>query len=154
MPDEGAQQGFVADEHVRVSANLLKSLLNDADEISIARNRVEQTMADMQLLMGDMEETLSRIESSMNSFEFHAKTRAGIRQGEVGGGKVQADTPEASATKGFDALEMDKYTELQQIVLSLLEDGEGVVMAKLDVQRIAEVRAQLPALTHRQAELM
>jgi predicted amidohydrolase len=39
-------------------------------------------------------------------------------------------------------------------VLSLLEDGEGVVMAKLDVQRIAEVRAQLPALTHRQAELM
>jgi hypothetical protein len=29
-----------------------------------------------------------------------------------------------------------------------------VVMAKLDVQRIAEVRAQLPALTHRQAELM
>ena len=39
-------------------------------------------------------------------------------------------------------------------VLSLLEDGEGVVMAKLDVQRIAEVRAQLPALSHRQAEWM
>jgi nitrilase len=39
-------------------------------------------------------------------------------------------------------------------VLSLLENGEGVVMAKLDVQRIAEVRSQLPALTHRQAELM
>jgi nitrilase len=39
-------------------------------------------------------------------------------------------------------------------VLSLLEEGDGVVMAKLDVQRIAEVRAQLPALTPRQAEVM
>lgn len=34
-------------------------------------------------------------------------------------------------------------------VLSLLEVGEGVVMAELDLERIAEVRAQLPALTHR-----
>jgi predicted amidohydrolase len=34
-------------------------------------------------------------------------------------------------------------------VLALREEGEGVVMARLDVERIAEVRAQLPALTHR-----
>jgi nitrilase len=34
-------------------------------------------------------------------------------------------------------------------VLSLREEGEGVVMARLDVERIAAVRAQLPALTHR-----
>lgn len=35
-------------------------------------------------------------------------------------------------------------------VLALQESGEGVVMAELDPTRIAEVRAQLPALTHRQ----
>ena len=34
-------------------------------------------------------------------------------------------------------------------VLALREEGEGVVMAQLDVARIAAVRAQLPALTHR-----
>jgi nitrilase len=34
-------------------------------------------------------------------------------------------------------------------VLALLESGEGVAMAQLDPARIAEVRAQLPALTHR-----
>ena len=34
-------------------------------------------------------------------------------------------------------------------VLALREAGEGVVMGKLDVERIAEVRTQLPALTHR-----
>lgn len=36
-------------------------------------------------------------------------------------------------------------------VLALREFGEGVVMAELDVARMAEVRAQLPALTHRLA---
>ncbi|MET0334415.1 MAG: carbon-nitrogen hydrolase family protein, partial [Rhizobacter sp.] len=34
-------------------------------------------------------------------------------------------------------------------VLALVETGEGVAMAELDPQRIASVRAQLPALTHR-----
>lgn len=34
-------------------------------------------------------------------------------------------------------------------VLAMLPEGEGVVAAELDPARIAEVRAQLPALTHR-----
>ena len=34
-------------------------------------------------------------------------------------------------------------------VLALREEGEGVVLADLDTQRLAEVRAQLPALKHR-----
>jgi len=47
------------------------------------------------------------------------------------------------------SLIVDPWGEVQ----SLLEVGEGVVMAKLDVTRIAEVRSQLPALTHRQSTL-
>jgi len=34
-------------------------------------------------------------------------------------------------------------------VLNVLPEGEGVVMAEVDAARIAEVRMQLPALTHR-----
>jgi nitrilase len=34
-------------------------------------------------------------------------------------------------------------------VLAVRPEGEGVVLAELDPARIAEVRAQLPALTHR-----
>jgi predicted amidohydrolase len=34
-------------------------------------------------------------------------------------------------------------------VLALQDEGEGVAMAQLDPQRIADVRRQLPALTHR-----
>ena len=34
-------------------------------------------------------------------------------------------------------------------VVSVLEEGEGVVIAELDTSRIASVRAQLPALEHR-----
>ena len=35
-------------------------------------------------------------------------------------------------------------------VLAMREEGEGIVMATLDPARIAQVRMQLPALTHRQ----
>lgn len=34
-------------------------------------------------------------------------------------------------------------------VLAVRPEGEGVVIAELDTARIAEVRSQLPALTHR-----
>jgi deaminated glutathione amidase len=43
------------------------------------------------------------------------------------------------------SLIVDPWGEVQ----ALQEVGEGVVMAELDVERIAAVRAQLPALTHR-----
>ncbi len=44
------------------------------------------------------------------------------------------------------SLIVDPWGEVQ----ALREVGEGVVMAELDVDRIAAVRSQLPALTHRQ----
>jgi nitrilase len=34
-------------------------------------------------------------------------------------------------------------------VLGVKDEGEGVVMATLDFERLAEVRRSLPALTHR-----
>ena len=38
-----------------------------------------------------------------------------------------------------------------EIVAMRQSDGEGIVAAELDVERIASVRAQLPALTHRRS---
>jgi nitrilase len=35
------------------------------------------------------------------------------------------------------------------VVLDQRETGEGVVLADLDAQRLADVRRQLPALEHR-----
>jgi nitrilase len=34
-------------------------------------------------------------------------------------------------------------------VLGVLPEGEGIVMAELDADRLAAVRQQLPALSHR-----
>lgn len=38
-------------------------------------------------------------------------------------------------------------------VLAVRDEGEGVVMAEIDIHRVTAVRAQLPALTHRRADL-
>ena len=120
------------DEHVRVSGNLLKSLLNDADEISIARNRVEQNVEDFNVLMTDMDETLGRLEGYIHSFEAHSKnTMVNIARGDADregepSGTGDSTSTEAQQQSDFDALEMDRYTELQQIALSLLEDYDDL----------------------------
>ncbi|MDT8397068.1 MAG: Hpt domain-containing protein [Pseudomonadales bacterium] len=118
--------GVALDEHVRVSGNLLKDLLNDTDEISIARNRIEQNMTDFNVLMADMDETLGRLQDYIHSFEMHTKTGTGISQRAVGDGLVPAGGYDRNQGSDFDALEMDKYTELQQIALSLLEDYDDL----------------------------
>src|SRR5690606_17596351 len=51
-------KSLVLDEHVRVSGNLLRGLLNDSDEIGISHNRVEQNLSEFNLLLSDMDETL------------------------------------------------------------------------------------------------
>ncbi|HRP28516.1 MAG TPA: hypothetical protein PLG77_08830 [Burkholderiaceae bacterium] len=40
-----------------------------------------------------------------------------------------------------------------EAMLACLAEGEGVVSAELDPQRIASVRRRLPALAHRRADL-
>jgi deaminated glutathione amidase len=39
------------------------------------------------------------------------------------------------------------------VILVRIDDGEGIAVADLDLDRLAEIRAQLPALTHRHRAL-
>lgn len=114
------EKTMAPDEHVRVSGKLLKVLLNDADEINIARNRIEQNITEFNSLLSDMDETLGRLQGYIQNIEQHTKdTTDGEEQ------ENEAAESDAYADE-FDALEMDRYTELQQISLSLLEDYDDL----------------------------
>ena len=62
---------------------------------------------------------------------------------------AQGGTHENGRRTWGHSLVVDPWGE----VLALREVGEGVVMARMDLQRLAEVRTQLPALEHRRADL-
>ncbi len=58
---------------------------------------------------------------------------------------AQGGTHENGRRTWGHSLVVDPWGE----VVALLEEGEGVVLAEVDTERIAQVRAQLPALRHR-----
>ena len=109
-----------ADEQVRVSSQLLKNLMNDADEINFSRNRIEKSFNDISTLLVDMDETLNRLRSYVKRFEDKARESYNnhIEENPV---------PETGRISDeFDSLEMDRYTELHEMSLSLTEDYDDL----------------------------
>lgn len=102
------------DEQVRVSSKLLRSMLNDADEINFSHSRIEDNFHGIGGLLLDMDEILNRFLSTVKNFEQKAQTVS-----QLAATSTQAD---ARQTEEFDALEMDRYTDLQELSLSLTED--------------------------------
>ncbi len=108
------------EEQVRVSSQLLGYLLNDADEINFSRNRLEKSFHDVGNLLIEMDETLIRLNSFVKKIDENASQSAGSRL------EFSHHAGPESATDEFDVLEMDRYTELQEMSLSLTEDYEDL----------------------------
>ena len=122
------------DEQVRVSSQLLKNLMNDADEINFSRNRIERSFHDIGTLLVDMDETLHRLRAYVKRFEDKARESYNTH--------IQ-DNPVAETGRisdEFDALEMDRYTELHEMSLSLNEDYDDLQDIRLNLAgRLKEI---------------
>ena len=103
------------DENIRVSGNLMKSLLNDAYEINVSHHRMESSIAELVSQLHEIEATMTRLQKYMRTIEAQADT---VEQ--------QIDKVQHSKQNDFDALEMESFSELQQISLSLREDYEDL----------------------------
>lgn len=106
----GGRSAQLQDENVRVSSNLLKSLLNDAYEINVTHNRMETGIAALVAELNDIEVTMSRLQHYMLTIEAQAKSGSLVERHRKG------------RKDDFDTLEMESYSELQQMALSMQED--------------------------------
>src|SRR5690606_29694374 len=86
QPARSAAQDDAPDEQLRVSSKLLRSLLNDADEINFSRSRIEATFQDIGTLLGDMDEILERLLGYVERFE----QTAGERRGSINSYNVES----------------------------------------------------------------
>ena len=137
---EAAERPLVpSQEMVRVSADLLDELVSLAGETSITRGRVEQQITDFGESLEEMEETIVRIREQVRRLEIEAESRETV---------FRSHSKDADA--GFDELELDRYTMLQEISRSLSEGSSDMMDLKdtlLDKSRDAET------LLHQQARL-
>ena len=114
-------------EQVRVPAELLEGLVNLAGETSIFRGRVEQQVSDFGFTLSEMEATIDRVRDQLRRLD--TETQAQILS------RYQAET-EKAGYEDFDPLEMDRYSQLQQLSRALFESSSDL----LDLKETLAVR--------------
>ncbi|MCZ6640954.1 MAG: Hpt domain-containing protein [Gammaproteobacteria bacterium] len=107
-------------EMVRVGSKLLESLVNLAGESSIVRARIEQGINDFSGALDEMEITIERVREQLRRLEIETETQILFRRENV----------EGPAYENFDPLEMDRYSQLQQLSRGLSESASDMLELK------------------------
>ena len=114
-----SQQGggrAVTQESVKVPADLLEELVNLAGETSIFRGRIEQQVSDLGYTLGEMESTIERVRDQLRRLDMETQAQILSRHQE----EIE------HSYEDFDPLEMDRYSQLQQLSRSLFESASDL----------------------------
>ncbi|MEM8767649.1 MAG: Hpt domain-containing protein, partial [Pseudomonadota bacterium] len=118
--EQGVPETRQGQEMVRVGSGLLEDLVNLAGESSIVRARVEQGMSDFTGALEEMETTIERLREQLRRLEIETEAQILFRQ----------DRPDGPAYTNFDPLEMDRYSQLQQLSRGLTESASDMLDLK------------------------
>ncbi len=100
---------------VKVRSDLLDNLVNSAGEVSIYRARMEQQVSSFGSHLGELGQTIQRLKNQLRTLE--AETDAQIHY---------SHRQDEKASKSFDPLEMDRYTQIQELSKSLSESVDDL----------------------------
>jgi chemosensory pili system protein ChpA (sensor histidine kinase/response regulator) len=107
-------------EVVRVSAELLDDLAGMAGESSITRGLIEQQINDFDDNIDELELTITHVRDQVRRLEIETESRETMFRGR---GLTESNSQ-------FDELEMDQYTQLQEISRSLAESVSDLLEHK------------------------
>ena len=116
-----ATQRRASQELVRVPAALLEQLVNLAGETSIFRGRVEQQVSDIGTTLGEMEATIERVRDQLRRLDTETQAQIISRH---------HDDVDRVGYEDFDPLELDRYSQLQQLSRALFESASDLLDLK------------------------
>ncbi|HXH03752.1 MAG TPA: Hpt domain-containing protein [Candidatus Competibacteraceae bacterium] len=128
--EPGERPGLLAaggEDTIRVSAKLLNNLTNQMGESSIFRARVDQGVGALRFSLNDLAQTVLRLRQQLRRLEIETEAQIMFR---YEGSK--------DSYEGFDPLELDRFSELQQLSRSLME----IVDDLNNIQNTLEDQAQ------------
>jgi len=111
---------------VRVRAQLLDRLVNQAGEVSIARSRLASEVTQIRSSLGDLTDNLDRLRQQLRDIELQAETQMSTR--------MEA----AKSSDNFDPLEFDRYTRFQELTRMMAESVNDVATVQRALQRTIE----------------
>lgn len=102
-------------QFLRLRADVLDRLINEAGEISIIRSRVEREMGEFKDSSNDLSDSLVRLRGYLRELEIEAETQMQSRMSIL-----------QEANETFDPLEFDRFTRLQELTRMIAESVNDV----------------------------
>lgn len=129
-PDsEDAAAAALRRETARVPVDRLDAMLNQAGEIAIYRSRLEENHAGLGHTLDELSQTLARVREQLRMMDIETEAQIAAR----GFSRPEAE-PAHRYEAQFDALEMDRYSRMQELSRALAESLSdlGSLHAALD----------------------
>ena len=116
-----------ANASIRVRTQLLDRMVNQAGEVMITRSRLEAEIGQLRDSLNDMGSNLTRLRQQLRDMELQSETQMQSRL---------ALAKEAQA--GFDPLEFDRFTRVQELTRMMAESVNDVATVQRTLQRTVE----------------
>jgi chemosensory pili system protein ChpA (sensor histidine kinase/response regulator) len=112
---------------IRVRSQLLDRMVNQAGEVMITRSRLEAELNQLRGSLNDLSGNLNRLRSQLRDVEMHSETQ------------MQSRLQQAKeAQLGFDPLEFDRFTRVQELTRMMAESVNDVATVQRTLQRTVE----------------
>lgn len=107
---------------VRVRADILDRLVNQAGEVSISRSKLETEVGTLRSSMGELAENVTRLREQLREIEMQAESQITSHMG-------------VSTDREFDPLEFDRFTRLQELTRMMAESVNDVGSVQQNLNR-------------------
>ncbi len=116
---------------VRVRADVLDRLVNQAGEVSISRSRLENEVDAMRQSLAELTDNLSRLREQLREVEMQAESQI-----------ANQTSARSNAVDGqFDPLEFDRFTRLQELTRMMAESVSDVGSVQQNMARTLDSAA-------------
>ncbi|WP_332777324.1 hybrid sensor histidine kinase/response regulator [Polaromonas sp.] len=112
---------------IRVRSQLLDRMVNQAGEVMITRSRLEAELSQLRGSLNDMSGNLNRLRQQLRDVELQAETQMQSRLAQA-----------KEAQLGFDPLEFDRFTRVQELTRMMAESVNDVATVQRTLQRTVE----------------
>ncbi|WP_018948138.1 Hpt domain-containing protein [Thioalkalivibrio sp. ALMg11] len=116
-------EGRRIQDQVRMDAEVLDSLVNNAGELATFHRRFEQTVGRVESQVDELDRTIARLRDQLRKLEIETETQILFR--------VEEESGEEALD--FDPLEMDRYSGIQQLSRALAESVSDLEALKQEV---------------------
>ena len=126
-PSQLAPVRVAANQSVRVRAQLLDRLVNQAGEVMISRSRLDVRLGQFRSSLNDLSGNLDRLRQQLRDIEVQSESQMQSRL---------ALSKDSAA--GFDPLEFDRFTRVQELTRMMAESVNDVATVQRNLQRAME----------------